>query len=442
MARGDQQQREGLIQRLLALRPNERQAVVWSFLYFFSILSSYYLLRPVREEMAILGGTENIPWLFLGTFVTMLAAVPVFGWITSRHSRAQFLPWVYLFFAANLGLLFAAFKTPWGDGPWVARAFFVWLSVFNLFIVSVFWSFMADLYSKEQARRLFGMIAGGGSAGALAGPAVTAVLAQSIGYQNLLLISIALLVFAVLCITQLRAWARRQPDLPARSAEKPMGGSWFEAFPIVARSPYLLGIAVVMVLGNFTGTVLYIYQAEIVAQAFDDSNTRTTVFAGIDLAVNILAFIFQVGVARWSIQRLGAGLTLSLMPAISIAGFVLLALFPSLAVLVVFQVLRRSMNYGLTQPAKELLFTVVPVNAKYKAKNFIDTVVYRGGDAFSAQTVRLMQVAGAGLGAIAGICTLLSVVWIVIAMTLGRDYGKRYADDRIELDSRGGSVPA
>ena len=426
MPEGQSFRLSSLSDKLLAVSAVERRALLWSFLYFFSVLCSYYILRPVREEMAILSGTQTIPWLFLATFTVMLIAVPIFGWITSRYSRARFLPWVYLFFAINLLMLYAAFRVISDGAPWVARAFFVWLSVFNLFVVSVFWSFMADLYTSEQARRLFGMIAAGGSAGALTGPAITAILVPRIGHQSLLLLSVVLLLFAIVCIYQLGKWSQTQPDHTLTSAEQPMGGGLFEAIPLLLKSSYLLAISAVMVLANFTGVVVYIFQAQIVEASFDVSSTRTAVFAGMDLAVNVVAFVFQVGLARYAIQKLGPGLTLVLLPAFSIVGFAVLALHPALGVLVAFQVMRRGMNYGLSQPAKQLLYTVVPVNAKYKAKNFIDTVVYRGGDAISAQIMRLFQLAGASLGLIATVCTAACAVWIGISLFLGRVYAARY----------------
>jgi AAA family ATP:ADP antiporter len=425
MATGAEEKPPSLIGRLLAVQPGERRALVWSFVYFFTLLFSYYILRPVREEMAIQGGTENIPWLFLATFIAMLAAVPIFGWLTSRYSRAQFLPWVYLFFAANLLLFFAAFRLLPGD-HWTARVFFVWLSVFNQFVVSVFWAFMADLYNREQARRLFGMIAAGGSTGALAGPACTALLVPYVGPQNLLPISATMLSFSVVCIFRLRRWAMTEARPGDRRPERPLGGGLFEAVPLLLQSPYLLAISAMMLLGNLTGTYLYIYQAQVVSAAFEDSGVRTAVFAGLDLAVNLTALFFQVAVARVAIQRLGEGLTLAIVPALSIVGFLVLALHPALAALVVFQVLRRAANYGLGRPAKELLFTVVPVRVKYKAKSFIDTVIYRGGDALSAQAIRVLQASGASFGAMAMVCAGLCAVWVGLALLLGKAYGRRY----------------
>ncbi len=425
------------LERLLGVKTHERRALAWSFGYFFTLLCSYYILRPVRDEMAIQGGTENIPWLFLGTFIAMLATVPVFGWVTSRYSRAQFLPWVYLFFAINLLLFFAAFRLL-EENDWTARSFFVWLSVFNQFVVSVFWAFMADLYNREQARRLFGVIAAGGSAGALAGPVCTALLVPYLGPQNLLPLSAMLLLFTIVCIFQLRRWARSQSGPGSPPPERPLGGGLFEAVPLLVKSPYLLGISGVLLLGNLTGTALYIFQAQIFAETFAESNVRTAVFAGVDLAVNVTALLLQLALTRVAIQRLGVGMTLAIVPLLSIVGFIALALHPALAMLVIFQVVRRATNFGLGRPAKELLFTVVPARVKYKAKSFIDTVIYRGGDALAAQAIRVLQAYGASLGAIAMICTALCAVWVGLALLLGKAYGRRYDT----MPSTRGAAPA
>jgi AAA family ATP:ADP antiporter len=426
--------RRSLVARVFALSPEERSAVFWSFLYFFTLLCSYYLLRPIRDEMAILGGTQNIRWLFLTTFLAMLTIVPVFGFVTGRFPRARFLPWVNLFCAGNLVLFYLAFAA---DGPseiWVARVFFVWLSVFNLFVVSVFWSFMADLYDRDQARRLFGIIAAGGSAGALAGPTITALLVARLGYQQMLLISAVLLAFTVVCIVKLRRWAHDQPRHEAAHTDEALGGGLLEGISLTLRQPYLGGVALMILCAVFAGTALYIFQAQFLEQAIADSNRRTQVFALVDLAVNVLALLAQSLLVGRAIRHLGVGGTLALLPALSIVGFVALAITPVLGLVLALQIVRRSMNYGIAGPAKEVLFTVVSRSAKYKAKNFIDTVVYRGGDALSAQMIGALQAAGAGLGTILSIVVAVCTAWLGIALTLGKGYAKRY-DRREDEDT-------
>ncbi|NBC23316.1 MAG: MFS transporter [Gammaproteobacteria bacterium] len=422
--------RASLLKRLFALEPRERRAVVWSFLYFFTLLCSYYLLRPIRDEMAILGGTENIRWLFLATFLAMLAVVPLFGFVTARWPRARFLPWVNLFCAGNLVLFYLAFVSGGASEVWVARTFFVWLSVFNLFVVSVFWSFMADLYDRDQAKRLFGIIAAGGSVGALTGPALTALVVAQIGYQQMLLISAGLLGFTVVCILRLRAWAHEQPRHDRAHTDEALGGSMLEGISLTLRRPYLAGVSVMMLLAVFAGTALYIFQAQFLEQAIADSDRRTRVFALVDLSVNVLALIAQGLVVSRVMRRFGLGITLALLPAVSIAGFFALALTPVLGVVLALQTVRRAMNYGIAGPAKEVLFTVVSRAAKYKAKNFIDTVVYRGGDALSAQIIGGLQDAGRSLGEILSIVIGVCAAWLGVAFALGRGYRTRY-DQRV-----------
>ena len=410
--------------------PEERRMLWWSFWYFFCLLSGYYVLRPLRDEMGIAGGVQNLQWVFTGTFLAMLAAVPLFGAIAARFPRRRFLPWVYYFFIANILIFFALFQIG-AAREIIARAFFIWTSVFNLFVVSVFWSFMADLYSNAQARRLFGLIAAGGSAGAIAGPSATALLAAPLGPVNLLLVSVALLAGAVTCIHRLIALAESgattaQPGT-ARGAEKtppeterPIGGGVFSGIALVFRSSYLLGICLFIWLYTMLSTFIYFEQAYIVRAAFDDPAQRTTLFASIDLAVNVITLILQTLVAGRMMQRFGVTATLALIPILVAAGFVGLGLAPMLPVLIAFQVLRRAGDYGITRPAREVLFTVVGRETKYKAKNFIDTVVYRAGDAVSGWAFAGLKALGLSLTGIAYIAVPVALGWFATAWFLGR----------------------
>jgi AAA family ATP:ADP antiporter len=408
--------------RLVSVETGEWRALCWSFAYFFSLLCGYYILRPVRDAMGIAGGVQQLQWLFTGTFVAMLAAIPLYGWVTSRFPRRHFLPYVYYFFIANLLLFYALFEAG-NPGAWVARAFFIWASVYNLFVVSVFWSFMADLYSNPQARRLFGFIAGGGTAGALAGPALTALLAVPLGTNNLLLVSAAFLVVAVLCIHRLIAWHKQLSATQTEQAvgeERAMGGGILAGVRLVARSPYLLGICLLMLLFTTLSTFLYFQQAQIVRDSFVNSAERTAVFAAIDLAVNTLTILLQVFVTARIVRLLGVGGTLALIPLLLTAGFAALGVAPILLVLVVVQVLRRAGEYAITRPAREMLYVVLAREEKYKAKNFIDTVVYRGGDAVSSWAYAGLRALGLGLGAIAFIAVPLALVWAWVAFKIGR----------------------
>lgn len=411
------------LKRWVRVESSEIVAVVLAFVYFFSLLCTNYILRPIREEMGIAGGVDNLQWLFTGTFVAMLTLVPLFGWVAARYPRKQFLPYVYYFFLANI-LIFYALFTSDIKHAYVARAFFIWLSVFNLFVVSVFWSFMADIFSDPQAKRLFGFIAGGGTIGALTGPVLTASLVGIIGVNNLLLIAAGLLALPVLCIQGLARWTKksgidRDPQKEAES-DRPMGGSIFAGIPLVLRSPYLLGIGALILLYSTLATFLYFEQAALVENAFSEPEQRVALFAGIDFSTNAITILVQVFLTARIVERLGLAWTLALIPLGVAVGFLVLGLAPVLGVLVVMQVLRRAGNFSLTKPAREMLYVVLGKEEKYKAKNFIDTVVYRGGDAVSAWAYTGLRAIGVSLAGVAFVAVPLAGVWAWVSFRLGR----------------------
>ena len=397
---------------LLPVRSEERRAVVLALVYFFCLLSSYYLLRPVRDEMGILAGVDQLQWLFSATFLVMLAMVPAFGWASSRWPRKRLIPAVYLFFIASLLLFYLLLQT---GSSWAARAFYVWISVYNLFVVSVFWSLMADLFTLGQGKRLFGIIAAGGSAGAIVGPGLAALLAQTAGTTQLLPAAALLLVGALLCAHLLT----RGGDAQA-SIEKGLGGGVLKGITEVIRQPRLQGIAAFIWMYTTLATFLYFQQAHIVAGAFADSADRTTTFALIDLAVNSLTLVLQLFVSARVLIGIGLGPSLALVPALLSIGFLALAIAPVLAVLAGVQIARRAGNYGITRPAREVLFTGVGRNARYKAKNFIDTVVYRGGDALAGWLYTGLKSAGLGLSGIAWLAVPLALAWAALGLWLGR----------------------
>ena len=418
-----------LLQRLIDVRAGEGRAVFWAFCYFFALLSSYYILRPIRDEMGVTAGIDQMHWLFSGTFITMLLVVPVFGWITSRYRRRRFLPYIYGFFIANILLFHGLFES--GLPPrQVAPAFFIWLSVFNLFVVSVFWSLMNDLFDNAQARRLFGFIAAGGTLGAIAGPAVTATLVRQLGTSQMLLISAALLGVAMLCIARLLAWRNATPAADRDAGpgverqEAALGGGILDGILLVVRSPYLLGICLLILLYASLSTFLYFQQAQIVRDTFDDPATRTAVFAAMDLAVNVLTLLTQVFATGRLVRWLGLGRTLALMPLLLGLGFALLGAFPLLPVLVTVQVLRRAGNYAIMRPTREMLYVVLTRAEKYKAKNVIDTLVYRGGDALSSWVYAGMRGLGLSLSTIAWVAVPLSLLWAWVALRLGHRQGE------------------
>jgi len=366
--------------RLLRAEPHELPALGWAFGYFFLLLAAYYVLRPVRDAMAVQAGAGQLQWLFTATFAAMLALVPAYGWLCARLPRAKFLPAVYGFFILNL-LGFYFFPEP--------GVFFVWLSVFNLFAVSVFWSLMADLFDAAQAARLFGAISAGGSCGAIAGPALTAGAATTLGASKLLLFSALLLFLALICMLRLLAWGREFPRSGEASAEEAIGGSVLAGLRAALTSPYLLGICAYLFCYTVLSTSLYFQQVEIVGKAFPDLTERTRFFAITDLAVNSLALIVQIAFTARLAALLGTGWMLALMPLVSIIGFAALGAAPTLAVLLAVGVTRRAGEFAISKPVREALYTVVRREDRYKAKSFIDTVVYRGGDAFSGWLVGL-----------------------------------------------------
>ena len=425
--------------RVVAVRPGEAQALLWSFAYFFCLLSGYYVLRPLRDEMGIAGGVRNLQWLFTATFLVMLAAVPVFGALVARLPRQRFVPLVYHFFVANIAIFWVLLTFDVGKVH-VARVFFVWISVFNLFAVSVFWSFMADLHASESAKRLFGFIAAGGSAGALLGPTLTVGLAVPLGPINLLIVAALLLELAVLCARRLESVAPRsdgpQPAAqPAPDTAQPapdikagaLGGSWFAGIAMVLRSPYLAGIALWVSLLSLAGTFLYFQQANIVAAASDDPAVRTRIFASIDLAIGILTIIVQFFATGRLIARFGAGPAAAALPLIFGLGFLALAFSPALAVVIAFQALQRTVNFALSNPAREVLFTVLEREEKYKAKNVIDIAVFRGADAASGWLFSSLRSAGLELATISLATVPLTGAWLVVALALGRSQERRAA---------------
>jgi AAA family ATP:ADP antiporter len=410
----------GLLRRAVDVREDEVRALLWSFAYFFCLLCSYYILRPLREEMGVAGGVRNLQWLFTGTFVAMLLAAPLFGALVSRFPRRRIVPLLYRFFIVNILIFYLLLKSG-GDGVYVARAFFIWVSVFNLFVVSVFWSFMADLFRSEQGKRLFGFIAAGGTAGAILGPSITIFLAGPLGPVNLLLISAVFLEGAVQCIHRLlRVSGARGDDSQSPAREEAIGGSIFAGAVRVFRSPYLIGICLYIFLYTATSTFLYFQQAHIVKDAFDDPAQRVQVFGLMNLLVNVLTLTAQLFLTGRLMTRFGVAPALAFLPVVVALAFTGLAAAPVLPILIAAQVLRRASNFAISRPAREVLFTVVGREDKYKSKNFIDTVVYRGGDALTGWVYAGLGAAGLGLSAIAVVTVPIAAIWAGLALLLGK----------------------
>ncbi|HUJ88044.1 MAG TPA: MFS transporter [Burkholderiales bacterium] len=416
-----------LVARAVPVAPAELSALLWSFAYFFLLLAGYYVLRPLRDQMGIAGGVRNLPWMFTATFVVLLVAQPLYGALVARLPRARFIPFVYHFFVANLALFWLLLALQVGT-VWVARVFFVWVSVFNLFAVVVFWSFMADIFSSEQGKRLFGFIGAGGTAGALLGPVVTIWLSLPLGPVNLLLVAVAFLELAVLCVRRLERAAASAPAHAAPAApEARIGGSAFAAVAELFGSPYLLGIAAWVSLLSFGGTFLYYQQAHIVSSTIHDPAQQTRLFAGIDLAVGLLTLASQSFVTGRFLRRFGVAPAAAALPAVYVLAFATLALAPGLAAVVFFQAVQRTMNFAISNPARQVFYTVVSREAKYKAKNLIDVVLFRGSDALYGWLFDSLQGLGLKLAAIAACAIPAALGWLVLSVALGRTQERRAA---------------
>ncbi len=427
----------GIFERVFGPKRQEFVAVAWSFAYFFCVLSSYYIIRPVREEMAVGGGPYTIPYLFIGTFVTMIFATSIFGWVASRYPRRTFLPWVYLFFISNILIFWFVFSQARNSGEdyvWLGRVFFVWLSVFNLFVVSVFWSFMADIYTREQGRRLFGFITSGGSIGALIGGVVTSSLVTNIGFQNLLPISAAVLLVAVLCIGRLKDWVHYEHEDEIDTtveSDEPLGGNPFAGITHLFSSKYFLGIALMSLIASLLGTTLYMFRADLIGSAILNPDARIQFFSNMNVAANAIALIAQMFLVKQVVTRFGIGRSLFLFPVVSIIGFAILSMDPTLMAVAVLDVVRRGLGFGFAKPSTDMLYSVVTPEEKYKTKNAIDTAIYRGGDVVGTWSVRLMSILGLGIAGISILMVPFALISAVVALWLGREYKRKAKSLRV-----------
>jgi len=375
------------------------------------------MLRPIRGTVAA-NHAESLHLLYTATFVCMLLIVPVFGWLVSKFRRGRFVPGIYLFFISNLIIFALAFK---GDatGDWIQYSFYVWLSVFNLFVVSIFWSFMADIFHPDQAQRLFGSIMAGGSLGAISGPVLTANWVGQIGSGGIMALSIICLLVATAFAIFLGRFERQQhQDQPA----KIIGGSIWEGAVHVFKSKYLLLICLLMLSHNLTATFLYNGLAVLVDQNIIGFDERTRFFSYVDLIVQVLAFLFQFLITSRLVIYLGMPRTAILPPIVLAAGFTLLGSSLGLVLFAAIQVAQRALNYGLLGPVKEMLFTVVDRETKYKSKNFIDTVVYRGSDVTASWIFKGMMMAGLSISQVAWVYLPIMLVWAIGAWHLGKAY--------------------
>ena len=418
-----------LLGRLIVAQREEIPAVAAGFGLFFLLFASYFMLRPVRETFGIAGGVDNLQWLFTGTFVATLLVVPLYGWVAARVPRRRLLPILYTFCA----VVMAGFATSLAidpDNVWIARAFFIWLSVMNLFVISIAWSLMADLLDPEQAHRLFGQVAAGASLGGLAGPLLSRFLVGPVGEPGLHFISSVLLLSTLLCVVYLLRWhdrSGRRGGGPPPSER--MGGSIWAGFTLIARSPYLMVIAVFMLFLATASTFLYFEQARIVKATFPDRDAQTRTFASIDIAVQSLTILIQLFITGRLTRRLGVTVLLVAVPVIMMLGFGALAVAATFPVLASVMIVRRVGEYALVRPGREMLFTPVPVETKYKAKNAIDTLVYRGGDAVAGWAYTgIVAIATTAAVAVAG--AAVAGVWAALGYAIGRRHDRATAAAR------------
>jgi ATP:ADP antiporter, AAA family len=417
------------LQRFANIRRDEAAPTLIAGVFFFCVLTALMVVRPAREAVGMQCGIEAIRWLFIGTVVVTLLVNPVFGLLVSRFRRLVFIGATYLFFAAGLIAFYALLTlAPAAIGERSGQVFYVWFSVFNLFATMLFWALMADRFSLEQSKRLFGAIAVGGTLGAIFGPWLASMLARPLGTPALLLVAAGFLVLAL----GAAAWLTRFPQHGAAPAVERVviGGSAWEGFHAVSRSPYLLAICAYVLIVAVMATFLYFTRLQMVAALGTDLDQRTTIFARIDMITQIATLVLQALVTGHLMKRLGVALTLALLPLTTALGFVGLVLAGSLAALVAFEATFRAVQRGIMRPARETLFTIVPRSDRYKAKAFIDTFVYRAGDVIGAQTEGLLGRLGMGLAALASVAIPLAVVWLALGLWLGHAQRARAGEER------------
>jgi ATP:ADP antiporter, AAA family len=410
-----------LFAKVVDVKPEELRALWLGFAFFFVVLAGYYVIRPIRDNIGA-QQYENLWWMFTVVLVTMIFANALFSAIVSRMSRRRFIPIAYRFFILNLIIFFVLMQyMPPGKQPWVDGCFFVWVSVFNLFATAVFWGFMTDLFTNEQGKRLFGFIAVGGSLGGMLGPIITASLVHRVGTGFLLLICAAMLEIAAQSVRFFPAEFRGQ-HLKATddAAEKPIGGKFWDGLTNICKSPYLFGLFLFIFLYTSTSTWTYFQQAELTKTGFVDKAARTAFFAKLDLSVNTLTLVLQIFVTGRLMKFLGVTVTLLFMPVLSLFGFAAMGFAPILSVLAVFQIARRASTFAFMRPAREVLFTVLRREDKYKAKSFIDTFGYRCGDQVGAWSYTGMHALGLGFSAISYIAIPVVAGWCALGVWLGR----------------------
>jgi AAA family ATP:ADP antiporter len=417
--------RRGIAAALTGIERHEWPGVVLAFAYFFFVLAAYYVLRPVREQLAAASGVQALLPFYTATFVIILALTPVYGWLVARFPRKQFVPVVYVFFIVNLLAFIPAFREhSTVDPELLGGVFFVWMSVFNLFVVAVFWSFVTDIFSAAQAYRLFGIVALGGTLGAIAGPLLTKWLVHLIGIGALLALAAALLGGAVVCVLGLVGWSRRHPvAYDATRNETVIGGGFWTGAKQVLATPFLRRVAYLILLGDSVGGVLYNLQTDIGHRFYTDDAARTDFFASVDAATNVLMALLQIFVTRFMLTRLGPASSIASTEAVKFLTLVALALLAQPIAVAMALIVTRAGSYGINNPAVDSVFTRVDRETRYKAKGFIDTAVWRLGDVLVVAAIQLLREFGATTPLLASLAALASgcAVWVALQLRQARE---------------------
>jgi AAA family ATP:ADP antiporter len=384
-------------------RPHERPALALAFGYFFCVLASYYMLRPLRDQFSAAVGSTNLWQFWTGTFLATLALAPVFGWLVARYPRERFVPAVYGFFIVCLFAFVPAFRAQAQIGPrLLGIVFYVWVSVFNLFVVSVFWSYVADIFDSRQAKRLFPVIALGGTAGAIVGP----LIARALPIESLLFGAAGMLMLAIACVLRLSRWARLHPS-PDRTrgadVDAPIGGDILAGLRQTFTSPFLRKMAVLMLLGDAVGTIAYALVADYAGSHYSTAETRKSFYAQVDLITNVLQVLLQISVTRWLLGRFGAGAGLVVPAAMNVLVLLAAAVIGQPA-LIAMLVITRAGAYGMFKPASDSLYTRVSRETRYKGKSVVDTAVWRFGDVVTSGSMAILTPLGFGMASFALIC--------------------------------------
>ncbi|MBV1911646.1 MAG: hypothetical protein KUG78_20305 [Kangiellaceae bacterium] len=414
-----------IIEKVSQVKPNELKATSASFLMVFVLMAAYFILRPVRDAMASDWSDSEVSALWNLQFFISAGIVSIYGLAISKIRFKYIVPLVYSFFSFSFVAFY--FLLPLLNDPTLAeKSFYVWVSAFSLFHLSVFWSFMADTFSPEQSKRLFSVVAAGASAGAIAGPSVPALFGQQLGQDNLMLIAACCLILVVpisIYIYRLKVTELKNHNVKADLSSAALGGAWWSGFRSVLSSPKLLGISAFLLLYVFIGSFVYFEQKNLLAEF--SRPERAQILGGIDWIVNTVTFVMAFFLTGRIVKKFGVGISLALMPVLLVFGMTILAFAPMIVVILGIQVARRAGNYALTKPAREMLFTQVTPDERFKAKPVIDIVVYRGGDAVSGSLFALLtEGVGLGLMAVSLIGAFIASIWTAVALYLGREYEK------------------